>query len=428
MPANVIPGTKIFGDASADALRAVAGSAHVRPAGAGDAVAGVQPGIVVEPGSEQELAAVLRYANQAGLSVAPCGGGTKLSWGNPPKRLDLIVSTARLDRVVEHAWADLTVIVEAGCTIQRLQETLAQRRQRLALDPLWPEHATIGGVLSTNDSGALRLRFGGLRDLIIGMTLALPDGTLAVSGGKVVKNVAGYDLPKLATGALGTLGVITRAIFRLHPLPQCTMTLSLSARSLSEAQRFIAAVQDSQLAHSALQIRAGDDLPPEADVLFECVQAGLAAQEMHLRKLAAPNCLARADGAVWKARERLWGSPENATIAKISVLPAEIVRAIEIIELTAPEQAIRWRAVMQATGVGWLRLDGAAEGLHALLLKLRARLERDGGSLQVLRQPAGMPRLDAWGNAGNALPLMVALKKEFDPKDSLNHGRFVGGI
>ena len=428
MPTNVVPGIKTCGDSSADALRALAGIARVRPAGTGDAVAGVQPEMVVEPESEQKIAAVLRYANEVGLSVAPRGGGTKLSWGNPPGRLDLILSMARLDRVVEHAWADLTVIVEAGCAIQHLQETLAQHGQRLALDPLWPERATIGGVLSTNDSGALRLRFGGLRDLVIGMTLALPDGTLAASGGKVVKNVAGYDLPKLATGALGTLGVITRAIFRLHPLPQCTMTLSLSARSFSEAQRFIAAVQDSRLAHSALQIRAGNGLPPEADVLFECIQAGLAAQEMHLRKLAAPNCLAHADSAVWKARERLWLSPQDATIAKISVLPAEIVSAIEIIDLTAPEQAIRWGAVMQATGIGWLRLDGAAEGLHALLLKLRARFERDGGSLQVLHQPAGMAPLDAWGNVGNALPLMSALKKEFDAKDSLNRGRFVGGI
>ena len=150
--------------------------------------------------------------------MIPRGGGTKLGWANSPARAGLILSTARLTEVIEHAWADLTVSVGAGCTVQRLQEALAQHGQRLALDPLWPEKATVGGVLSTNDSGALRLRFGALRDLIIGVTVALPDGTLASSGGKVVKNVAGYDLPKLVTGALGTLGVITRAVFRLHPL------------------------------------------------------------------------------------------------------------------------------------------------------------------------------------------------------------------
>src|SRR5258707_3008890 len=158
-----------------------------------------------------------------------------------------------MTEIIEHPWADLTVSVEAGCTIQKLQETLAQHGQRLALDPLWPKKATVGGVLSTNDSGALRLRFGALRDLIIGATIALPDGTLASSGGKVVKNVAGYDLPKLVTGALGTLGVITRAVFRLHPLPLNSRAFTVSVASAEEMQRFVLAVQDSKLAHVFLQ-------------------------------------------------------------------------------------------------------------------------------------------------------------------------------
>src|SRR5712675_3093216 len=221
---------------------ALVGNEYVRAATAADAVAGAQPKLVIEPGTESELAEVLRLSNEAGLAVIPRGGGTKLGWGNPPARADLILSTARLNEIIEHAWADLTVSVEAGCTIQRLQETLAKHGQRLALDALWPEHATIGGVLSTNDSGALRLRFGALRDLIIGATLALPDGTLASSGGKVVKNVAGYDLPKLVTGALGTLGIITRAIFRLHPLPRNVRSFTFSARDLDDANRIVLAV------------------------------------------------------------------------------------------------------------------------------------------------------------------------------------------
>src|SRR5713226_6457269 len=139
---------------------ALVGPDHVRPASPADAVAGVHPKLVVDPGTEKELAEVLRLSNEAGLAVIPRGGGTKLGWGNPPSRADLILSTARLDEIIEHAWADLTVTVEAGCTIQRLQETLAQHGQRLALDALWPEKATIGGVLSSNDGGALRLRFG----------------------------------------------------------------------------------------------------------------------------------------------------------------------------------------------------------------------------------------------------------------------------
>src|ERR1700719_2777052 len=238
---------------------ALVGNEYVRAATAADAVAGAQPKLVIEPGVEREFAEILRLSNEAGLAVIPRGGGTKLGWGNSPARADVILSTARMTEIIEHAWADLTVTVEAGCTIQRLQETLGQHGQRLALDPLWPEKATVGGVLSTNDSGALRLRFGALRDLIIGVTIALPDGTLASSGGKVVKNVAGYDLPKLVTGAYGTLAVITRAFFRLHPLPRNAKTLSISGCTLEEMQRLVLAVQNSKLAHTALQARMAQD-------------------------------------------------------------------------------------------------------------------------------------------------------------------------
>src|ERR1700731_4861093 len=222
---------------------ALVGNEYVRAATAADGVAGAQPKLVIKPGVKREFAEILRLSNEAGLAVIPRGGGTKRGWGNLPVGADLILSTARMTEIIEHAWADLTVTVEAGCTIQRLQETLGQHGQRLALDPLWPEQATVGGVLSTNDSGTLRLRFGSLRDLIIGVTLALPDGTLASSGGKVVKNVAGYDLPKLATGALGTLGVITRAVFRVHPLPKETRTLTCICEDMAEAQRLMLAVQ-----------------------------------------------------------------------------------------------------------------------------------------------------------------------------------------
>src|SRR5258708_18150315 len=223
---------------------------------------------VIEPATAQELAAELKRAEGAGIAVAPRGGGTKAEWGNPPARCDAVVSTARLNRVIEHAWADLTVTVEAGCTLANLQTTLAEHGQRLAVDALWPERATIGGILSTNDTGALRLSFGGLRDLIIGATVALADGTLAVSGGKVVKNVAGYDLPKLVTGALGTLGVITQAVFRLHPLPRHSRTFSISAGDGVEMQQFVLAVQNSKLAHTFLQSHFFYDTSPVSDVLF----------------------------------------------------------------------------------------------------------------------------------------------------------------
>lgn len=409
---------------------ALVGTKNVRPANAADLVAGVQPKLVVAPGTEKELAEVLRLSNEAGLAVIPRGGGTKLGWGNSPERADLILSTARLDKIIEHAWADLTVTVEAGCPIQRLQETLAQHGQRLALDPLWPEKATVGGILSTNDSGALRLRFGALRDLIIGVTLALPDGTLASSGGKVVKNVAGYDLPKLATGAFGTLGVITRAVFRLHPLPHNTRSFSVSSVNAAEVQRFLLAVQDSKLAHTSLQSHFSDQSLPVTDILFEGTEAGLAAQESQLRTLSARATVSEAAPSTWTAREQLWAlsDPESTTIAKISILPADLTRTIELVERAASLHHLRWSALMYATGIGWLRMEGKTDALHSALRALRHDLESRGSSLVTLHRPAKMPAFDAWGNAGDALPLMKSVKKQLDPKGTLNPGRFVGGI
>jgi glycolate oxidase FAD binding subunit len=411
-------------------FRAILAPDSIRAATAADAVCGVQPRLVLEPIDEQQLATVLRLANEANLAVIPRGSGTKLSWGNSPARANVILSTARLDKIIEHAWADLTVSVEAGCTIQKLQSALAQHGQRLALDPLWPAQATIGGVLSTNDSGSLRLRFGALRDLIIGVTLALPDGTLASSGGKVVKNVAGYDLPKLATGALGTLAVITRAIFRLHPLPRNAKTLAISGCTLEETQRLILAVQGSKLAHTALQARIAQDVEPVVDILFEGTEAGIAAQEAQLRDLARPATATDAPPSIWNASQELWNSANSTSlaVAKITTLPASISRTIETVQRAANSRNAYWKLTMEATGIGWLHLDASPENLHAALSDLRFDLEHAGGSLAAFHHPADMQSMDACGTPSDALPLIRAVKKQFDPKNTLNPGRFVGGI
>jgi len=413
----------------AEKCESIVGAANVRAATAQDAVAGAPLEYVVSPGTEQELAAVLACANDAGVSVIPRGGGTKLDWGNPPARAGIVLSTLRLHRVLEHAWADLTVAVEAGCTMQTLQEALAQHRQRLAIDVLWPEHATVGGVLSTNDSGAVRLRYGALRDLIIGVTLALPDGTLANSGGKVVKNVAGYDLPKLATGALGTLGVITRAIFRLHPLCRETLTLSFAAPSLDKMQGAILSVQDSTLAHSALQIRCASGQQVEVDILLEATPAGLASQKQKLQEMLPGFAIQASSGMSWSARQELWDSADNSTaIAKLSVLPTQIAETVRELQKSLLMPSVGWQLVMQATGIGWLRIANASARLNAILQELRGCLETNNGSLVLLRKPPGTETLESWGNPGDAIGVMRALKRQLDPKATLNPGRFVGGI
>jgi glycolate oxidase FAD binding subunit len=468
-PGNDVTGTETGVSNSWDNLRAVGSPDQWRDAGPEDRVAGVQPTMVFEPVNEVELATALRYADSAGLSVIPRGSGSKLGWGNPPTRADLVLSTARLNRVIEHAWADLTVSVEAGCTIETLQDTLAQHGQRIAIDPLWPEHATVGGLLSTNDSGTLRIRYGGLRDLIIGATIALPDGTLASSGGKVVKNVAGYDLPKLVTGALGTLGVITRAVFRLHPLPHQVRSFTFVARDAADANRLVLAIQDSKLAHTGLQVRFNSGAQPEVDIRFDGTEVGLAAQSGTLRKLAAPATETHSNDDVWHARQHLFGAarpyrsePWNAAsllssvalakeearptastpvdapptqdsqpaaIAKFSVLPASIANTCQQVRDLAEPLNVHWSAVAQGTGLGWIRLGPAnTNAIQQVLQKLRSQLEPAGGSLVVQYRSSEIPEIEAWGNPGDALPLMLSVKQQFDVRKTLNPGRFVGGI
>jgi glycolate oxidase FAD binding subunit len=351
--------------------------------------------ITVSPQSEQELAEILQRANQERKAVVPRGGGTKQTWGNPPVRADLVLSTAALDRVIEHAWADLTVTVEAGCPIAKLQGLLAEKGQRLAVDPLWPEHATVGGVLSTNDTGVLRYRYGGLRDLIIGVTLALADGTLAKSGGKVVKNVAGYDLPKLVTGAFGTLGVITRATFRLHPLPKRTLTVTAVAPHLDGMQRLLEKIAAAQIVPAAVQSRVGAS-EPQIDIMFEGTEEGIRSQTAALREITTYH---EAQDDVWKRLD---------AEAKFSVLPSQIADTLALLD---------GYAVVEATGIGWVQSQNLAP--------LREHVERKGGFLMLLRPHQGM---DTWGAVNGAVPLMRAIKHRFDPGGTLNPGAFVGGI
>ena len=410
-------------------LRAVLGTENLRTVSAADGISGGFPQFIAEPKDEKQLAAALSIANEAGIAVVPRGGGTKLDWGNPPKKTHLLLSTVRLNRIVEHVWADLTVTVEAGCTLKTLQKKLAQHGQRLALDALWPERATIGGVLSTNDSGSLRLRFGALRDLIIGVTIALPDGTLASSGGKVVKNVAGYDLPKLVTGAFGTLGVITRAVFRLHPLPRSAKTFTFTAENHWTLQQHILAIQDSQLAHTSLQIRSASGENPSADILFEATEAGLAAQEAQLQKLLGSVRVAQISEKSWNARQDLWKSPANETLlAKISLLPTNVAKTLDSLNSIGDSRNVTWHIVLQATGIGMLRMEAAPSQMSAAVEHLRGELQSRGGSLVAPHRPAELSSIDAWGDAGDTVPLMRAVKHQLDPKNTLNPGRFIGGI
>ena len=212
-----------------------------------DAIDGVCPRIVAEPTTRKTLSQVLEWAGTERLAVSIRGGGTKLTWGRSPAPIDLALSTARLNQVVEHRHGDLTATVEAGVTLTQVNATLGVHRQWLPLDPPWPDRATVGGIVATNDSGPRRHWHGAPRDLIIGVTVARPDGALAKAGGIVVKNVAGYDLSRLMTGAFGSLGVIVDATFKVTPVAASSRTLTVDLDTVEALEPALAAVMASSL-------------------------------------------------------------------------------------------------------------------------------------------------------------------------------------
>ena len=203
--------------------------------------------------------------------------------------------------MIEHAWGDMTVTVEAGCTIDKLQGVLREHGQQLGADPMQPERATVGGVLATAESGTLRIRYGAIRDLVLGVEMALPDGSVIKAGGKVVKNVAGYDLTKLAIGSLGTLGVITRAVFRLHPIPVATATYGATVPTPSEASKLVLAILDSHLVYTGLQIQARRADQIFVHVRFEGIPESLLDQYAKLGRIAGAMQVC---GVYWRSLDR----------------------------------------------------------------------------------------------------------------------------
>jgi glycolate oxidase FAD binding subunit len=401
-------------------LEAILSATELRAGAGSDSIWGIIPTRVATPLNEQQMSSVLRWADNNSIRICVSGGGTKQEWSGRPEAIDLLVSSAKLNVLVEHAHEDLTVTVQAGQTVAQLQLELARHNQRLALDVLWPERATIGGIIATNDNGSLRLRYGSARDLLIGITVVLSNGTIARSGGRVVKNVAGYDLPKLFTGSLGTLGVITEATFRVHPLPHASETVSYRFSEVESANKFILALNDSALVPAAVQLRYGSDQLAEVDVMFQGVQAGIDAQKsvassfaLHAEKIYAVD--------PWSARQALWTVPELDFICKFSVLPSDIAAFAE----ETKSRCAEFRLIAQATGLGHFAARCSSDDI----LHLRKALNSNSGNLTILSCRSELtPSIEKFDQPPDSFPLMVRVKQRFDPKGTLNRGRFIGGI
>jgi glycolate oxidase FAD binding subunit len=370
---------------------------------------------VMSPESVQQAAEYLRHANEQRLAIEIVGAGTKRGWGNTVVS-PLLLNTKRLVGIREHSWQDLTATVAAGTPWSTMQEALAVHGQCVALDPLWPAKATVGGIVATNDSGSLRLRYGSLRDLIIGMTVVLADGTIAKSGGKVVKNVAGYDIHKLMTGAFGTLGLITEVTFRLHPLPKSVATWTITSNDIAALDRVRDQISDSTMSVEALQLRNHKDRF-SLDVKFATLPDALGDHSRRLHALATSLDVASGDEVVWLSRENIFCA-ERAT-AKITMSPTKISTSL------AKIQAAGGSAVVQQSGI----MMASLEADSANILGLRKLFEDIGGSFTVLQWPESVAHSpERWGDTIKGLPLMKEIKRQFDPNRTLNPGRFVGGI
>jgi glycolate oxidase FAD binding subunit len=416
-------------------LQGIVGEEHVRESSAEDAVDGVRPSIVVEPGTIEETSEVMKLASREGLAVSPRGGGTKIGLGNPPRQVDLILSTARMDGIIEHVPGDQIVRVQAGLKLQDLQERLAESDQMLGVDP--PEEgATIGGIVAANSSGPRRLRYGTVRDLIIGIKVVLADGTVAKAGGKVVKNVAGYDLSKLFTGSLGTLGVIAEANFRLHPIRETARTVFLEVddhEKIADVTQELTHSSFSQFVLDALEIRWEGDRGVIA-ALFEGIEPAVEAQSSvateALRSHGETSVLGEEDGEeFWESfARRPWDAGDVGL--KIGAPPSDLTAVLASILGAAERAGVEARLSGHAgTGVTFAGLSGGEDGLVEVVEEVREIRVRRSGSVVVQEAPLTVKeRLDAWGAGGDYLGLTRRVKEKFDPGYTMNPGRFLGGI
>jgi glycolate oxidase FAD binding subunit len=441
------------GPALIDKVRSIVGAQHVLTGVelSPYVVEGRTPEVAVFPGSVEEVSSVLALASEEEIRVTPWGGGTKMELGSPPQKLGLVLGLKRMNRLLEHEPGDLTATLQAGMTLETLQAALSPHGQWLSLDPAFPGRATLGGILATNASGPRRHLYGTARDLLIGITVVEADGALVHGGGRVVKNVAGYDLPKLYVGSFGTLGVIVELTVKLRPLPDDDRLVLVGFERLKECSQAARLLMGSDLIPSAVELLDGEALrglgfsPSHGGALLMGFD-GLPEQvdwqaEETIRLFAGLGIVGHRllDGV---ARDEAWRAvreigrrafPEPAAVVKLGVLPTQVVEVVEQAASAAQRDGLSAAfsahlMVGIATGV----LAGGRESAKPVVTVIkewRDLVRSTGGHLVLEWAPLAVKeQVAAWDPPGPAFRIMERLKAKLDPKGILNPGRFVGGI
>ncbi|TMA12062.1 MAG: FAD-binding oxidoreductase [Deltaproteobacteria bacterium] len=392
--------------------------------------------LVCFPSQPEQVASILRVCAEADAAVVPWGGGTSMRLGNIPSRVDVAVGLERLDKLIEHDDANLTATVQAGMTIASFQQLLGRRRQFLPVDPPHPERATIGGIVAANVNGPRRMAYGGVRDLVIGMKMVLATGEQVKAGGKVVKNVAGYDLCKLFVGSLGTLGIITEVTFRMAPRPESAASF-LASGSLAQCIRFVGQIFSSPLLPAAVTLIGPDAAKPlghnlATPAVVVWIEGFEEAITRHLRDLQSMAGGVGLTGEVLRnePHNNLWeemrnfGTNGDGVLYRITISASAMAELLTTVERSSSDKDARY-IVHPATGTLWLLLDGDPASME-WFPRLAALAQNHKGHAVIAAAPHRLKEgIDVWGGAPPSLSLMREIKHQFDPQGILNPGRFL---
>ncbi len=426
------------------------------------AIDGKKPKVAVTPGTTDEVSRVVAYASQEHRAIVPRGNGTKMKMGGIPKKMDIVLSTSRLNRITDRDCENLTLSAESGLTLGEVQQGLAKvgKGYFLPLDPPFTDKATLGGIVATNSSGPKRLLYGTARDMIIGTKAVFPNGDVVVSGGKTVKNVSGYDMCKLLIGSYGTLGILCEMTFKLLPLPEKEATLLLSFSKLEEADGFIREMRGSQLIPSSLEIlnamgvqkmKYSISMPPNGKYLvaigLEGVAESIERQVSEMSEMGKKRGTLEAVTLDLEKHQAFWIAVRDFSLGLIQEYSNVISLKSNFLISKFGEILWSYERITQGLGIDCAFISHAGNGiLYSYILpgknfrskiesfvelieKLTSEAVKNEGNLVVESSPLSIKKkVDVWGQSRSHYLIVRRLKEQIDPAGILNIGRFVGGI